>query len=160
MNDLLHRAEVLSRRLKERNETVAVAESSAGGLISAALVAMPGASAFFLGGAVVYTYTSREAFLGVTQASLGDIRPATEAYALRQARAVRERLGATWALAETGASGPTGNRYGDPVGHACFAVAGPIEAVLTVETGQGDRVANMWAFAAAALDLLDRSMAR
>ena len=159
MNDLLSRAERLALLLKDRRETVAVAESSAGGLISAALLAVPGASAYFLGGAVVYTYASREVFLDLPQAVLGEIRPATEAYAMRLAQAMRQRLGATWALAETGAAGPAGNRYGDSAGHACLAVAGPVERVVTLETGQRDRLRNMRAFAAAALDLLTQSMA-
>ena len=158
MNDLLSRAERLALLLKNRRETVAVAESSAGGLVSAALLAVPGASAYFLGGAVVYTYASREVFLDLPQAVLGEIRPATEAYAMRLAKAIRQRLGATWALAETGAAGPAGNRYGDSAGHACLAVAGPIERVVTLESGQRDRLGNMRAFAAAALDLLTQSM--
>jgi nicotinamide-nucleotide amidase len=158
MNDLLSRAERLALILKDRRETVAVAESSAGGLVSAALLAVPGASAYFLGGLVVYTYASREVFLGLSQLVLGEIRPATEAYAMRLAQAMRQRLGATWALAETGAAGPSGNRYGDSAGHACLAVAGPVERVVTLETGQQDRLGNMRAFAAAALDLLTQSM--
>jgi PncC family amidohydrolase len=160
MQDLLPLAERVAILLKDRRETVAIAESSAGGLVSAALVAMPGASAYFIGGAVVYTYASREVFLELPQAALGDVRPATEAYALLSARAARQRLAATWALAETGATGPTGNRYGDPAGHACIAVAGPVERAITLKTGQGDRLANMRAFAAAALDLLARCLAR
>ena len=158
MNDLLSRAERLALLLKNRRETVAVAESSAGGLVSAALLAVPGASAYFLGGAVVYTYASREVFLDLPQAELGEIRPATEAYAMRLAQAMRQRLGATWAVAESGAAGPAGNRYGDSAGHACLAVAGPIERVVTLETGQQDRLGNMRTFAAAALDLLTQSM--
>jgi nicotinamide-nucleotide amidase len=160
MKDLLPLAERVAILLKDRRETVAVAESSAGGLVSAALLAMPGASAYFLGGAVVYTYASREVFLDLPPVALGEIRPATEAYALRLAQAARQRLTATWALAETGAAGPTGNRYGDSAGHACLAVAGPVERAITIETGQGDRIANMRAFAAAALDLLAQCVAR
>lgn len=147
-------AERLAALLKERRETVAVAESSAGGLIAAALLAQPGASAYFLGGAVVYTYAARRLFLDLPDAALEGIRPATEAYARLLARVVRQRLGATWGLAETGATGPTGNRYGDPAGHACLAVAGPVDRAITLETGVADRLANMQAFAAAALELL------
>ena len=158
MKDLLPLAEKVAGLLKDRRETLAVAESSAGGLISAALLAQPGASAYFLGGAVVYTYASREVFLDVPQSALVGIRPATEPYALLLARAARQRLAATWALAETGATGPTGNRYGDAAGHACLAVAGPTERAITLETRQADRLANMRAFAAAALDLLARSL--
>jgi len=154
MTTLLPLAEKVAALLKDRRETVAIAESSAGGLISAALLAQPGASAYFLGAVVAYTYASRDAFLAPPAAALAGLRPATEPYALLVARTVRERLGATWGLAETGATGPTGNRYGDPAGHACLAVAGPAEAAVTLETGRTDRLANMRAFAAAALELL------
>ncbi len=142
--------------LKQRDETVAVAESSAGGLISAALVAVPGASAYYIGGTVVYTHEARRGLLGVVDDALGDIRPSTEPYALIKARAVRKSLSTTWGLSETGASGPTGNRYGDAAGHACFAVAGPVEKVVTLETGDADREANMETFAKAALDFLEK----
>ena len=154
MNDLLPLAAKAGALLKVREESVAVAESSAGGLVSAALLAVPGASAFFLGGAVVYTRQARSALLAIPDGALAGMRPATEAYALLVARTARQRLGATWALAETGATGPAGNRYGDAAGHACLAVAGKAERTITLETGSADRVANMRAFAAAALQLL------
>src|SRR5262249_57707375 len=83
-----------------------------------------------------------------------------EPYALLKARTIRELLGATWGLAETGATGPTGNRYGDAAGHACIAVTGPVERTMTLETGDGDREKNMWAFANRALELLETSLAR
>jgi nicotinamide-nucleotide amidase len=160
MNELTPLASSLGTLLKERNQTIAIAESSAGGLISAALLAVPGASAYFLGGAVVYTQAARRALLRVPDESLAGIRSSTEAYAGLKARTVRELLGATWGLAETGASGPTGNRYGDAAGHACIAVAGPVECVITVETHSPDREANMWKFAQAALELLQTSLRR
>jgi len=159
MKDLVPVAEKIAARLRARSETIAVAESSAGGLISAAFLAQPGASTYFLGGGVVYTYAARRLFLDLPDAALAGIRPATEAYARLLARTVRQRLGATWGLAETGAAGPAGNRYGDPAGHACLAIAGPVEAAITVETGETDRVANMRAFAAAALRLLVQQVA-
>jgi nicotinamide-nucleotide amidase len=144
----------IGARLKERKETIAIAESSAGGLISAALLAVPGASAYFLGGGVIYTQAARRGLLQVSDDAVTGIRSSTEAYALVKARTIRERLGATWGLAETGATGPTGNRYGDAAGHACLAIAGPVERAMTLETGQADREANMDAFAKAALELL------
>jgi nicotinamide-nucleotide amidase len=160
MNELLPYAEAVAALLKERHETVAVAESSAGGLVSAALLAVPGASAYFLGGVIVYTYGARGVFLGLSDSALANIRPATEPYALLLARTVRQRLSATWGFAETGATGPTGNRYGDPPGHACLAVTGPAERALTLETEAADRPANMRAFAAAALKLMAETLAR
>jgi PncC family amidohydrolase len=140
--------------LVQSRQTLAVSESSAGGLISAALLAIPGASAYFQGGGVIYTQNARRALLGIADDSVKGIRSSTEAYAMLGARAVREKLGTTWGLAETGASGPTGNRYGDAAGHACIAVAGPVERVITIETASADREANMWVFTRAALDLL------
>lgn len=148
----------LAERLKSRKETVAVAESSTGGLISAALLAVPGASAYFVGGAVVYTAKARMSLMGLTREAVAGMRSASEPYALLLARAARENLGATWGLSETGASGPTGNAYGDAAGHSCLAVSGPVELVVNLETGVGDRAANMQAFARAALELLGRAV--
>ena len=160
MNELDSLAASLGALLKARKETIAVAESSAGGLICAALLAVPGASAYFLGGGVIYTQAARRALLRVPDEAVKGIRSSTEAYALLKARTIRELLGATWGLAETGATGPTGNRYGDSAGHACLAVAGPVERAITLETGHGDREKNMWAFAKRALELLETSLGK
>jgi len=146
-------AEKIAGVLIARKETIAVAESSTGGLIAAALLAVPGASAYFLGGSVVYTRASRMALLGISDAEMQSLRASTEAYALLIAQRVRERHGATWGLGETGATGPTGNRYGDAAGHTCLSVSGPIERAITLETGSADRRANMDAFAKRALEL-------
>jgi nicotinamide-nucleotide amidase len=153
MDELYGLAEQIATLLIDRRETIAVAESSAGGLISAALLSVPGASAYFVGGGVVYTRTSRNALLAIPESSLEGVRASTEAYALLLARAVRERLGTTWAIGETGATGPTGNRYGDAPGHACLAVCGQSESTRTLETGKADRHENMSVFAAGALSL-------
>lgn len=154
MQTLLPIAEKIAALLKERGETVAIAESSTGGLISAALLAMPGASAYFVGGAVVYTRVSRAALLGITDADMAGLRASTEVYALMCAKRMRERHATVWGVGESGAAGPTGNRYGDAAGHSCMAVAGPVERAFTLETGSDDRQANMRAFAKRALDLL------
>jgi len=150
----------VGERLKARGETVAIAESSAGGLIAAALLAVPGASAYFRGGAVVYTGDAKERLLGQTREAVTSPRASTEGHALVLARAVRARLDATWGVGETGASGPTGNRYGDPPGHVCAGVAGPAgdERAATVETGAAGREGNMYAFALAALRLLEGAL--
>ena len=158
MRELVTIAGAIATLLKERKETIAVAESSAGGLISAALLAIPGASAYFLGGGVIYTGAARRALLRVPDDAVKGIRSSTEAYALVKARTIRELMGTTWGLAETGATGPTGNRYGDAAGHACLAVAGPVERAQTLETGDGDRERNMEAFAKAALELLQAAL--
>ena len=155
MPDLSSMAASVGQLLKDRGDTIAVSESSCGGLISASLVAVPGASAYYLGGAVVYTRASQQGLLDVPDEAMEGIRASTEEYAALNAATVRESLGATWGLSETGASGPTGNRYGDDAGHACIAVSGPVERVITIETGDSDREANMWVFAARALALLE-----
>jgi nicotinamide-nucleotide amidase len=148
----------LGDRLKAAGQTVAVAESSSGGLISAALLGVPGASKYYLGGAVVYTGKARMVLMDLPREAVAGMRSASEPYALLLARTARERFGATWGVSETGAAGPTGNGYGDAAGHTCIAVSGPVEMAVTVETGEADRAANMVAFAAAALELLKRAV--
>lgn len=141
--------------LTERKQTLAVAESSAGGLINAALVSVPGASAYYLGGCVIYTVTGREQLLGLTAEDMKGMRSASQAFAQLLAQRMRAKLGTTWGLSETGASGPGGNRYGDSPGHACIAVAGPVEAVITIDTGSAEREDNMWDFARRAVEFLE-----
>ncbi|NMJ44315.1 CinA family protein [Roseomonas sp. JC162] len=159
MEGLLPAARDVAEKLTARGQTVAVAESSAGGLVAAALLALPGASAYFLGGAVIYTRAARAGLLGVTDADMEGLRPSTEPYALLLAGRVRERLGADWGLAETGAAGPDGNRYGDAAGHACIAVVGPgIERVTTLDTGVSGRAQNMRAFATGLLRLTSEAL--
>ncbi len=157
MSQLAGLAQRVSAILKERSETVAVSETSAGGLISAALLAIPGASAYFIGGAVVYTHTARESMLEISLDDHPGMRSASEPYALLTASTISERLGATWGLSETGAAGPTGNGYGDAAGHTCIGVAGPSVAHSeTLETGLEDRVTNMDLFAEKALEVFER----
>jgi nicotinamide-nucleotide amidase len=151
-------AEEVGEQLRDRGETVAVAESSAGGLIAAALLSVGGASAYFQGGAVVYTRAAKAGLLALGEPELADPRPATEGHALVLARGARDALGTSWGIGETGAAGPTGNRYGDPAGHACIAVVGAGEWTTTVRTDRPDRAENMVAFAEAALRLLMRAL--
>jgi PncC family amidohydrolase len=158
MTEIEDVAEAIARRLVERGESVAVAESAAGGLIAAALLGVAGASAYFKGGVVVYNADGKERLAGMTAQQLGEHRPSTEPHTAMLASAIRDRLGATWAVAETGAAGPTGNRYGDAAGHVALAVAGPVERTQVVETGDADRRRNMEAFALAGLRLLQTAM--
>jgi len=148
----------IAARLIERGDTVAVAESSTGGLISAALLARPGASRYFIGGGVIYTQASRAFLLRIGDDAMAGLRASTEAYAGLLADTARTGMAATWGLAETGAAGPTGNRYGDSAGHSCSAVSGPVRLAATLETGRDDRAANMTQFACAALTLLRQAL--
>jgi nicotinamide-nucleotide amidase len=154
MKELVSVAEQIAAKLIARKETIAVAESSTGGLISAALLSVPGASAYFLGGAVVYTRDARRLLMDIPNDAMKGIRSSSEPYAQLLARQMRTRFATTWGLSETGATGPTGNRYGDAAGHCCMAIAGPVEKVITLETASNDRQANMQAFAKTALGLL------
>jgi len=154
MKELVGIAEQIAAKLVERKQTIAVAESSTGGLISAALLAVPGASAYFLGGAVVYTRDARRLLMDIPDEAMKGIRSASEPYAKLLASQMRQRFSTDWGLSETGATGPTGNRYGDAAGHSCMAVEGLKEAVFTLATGNADRQANMQVFAKTALNFL------
>ena len=160
MQDLVKVAEQIAARLVARKETIAVAESSTGGLISAALLAVPGASAYFLGSAVVYTRDARRILMDIPDDAMKGIRSASEVYAGLLASRIRERFSSHWGLSETGATGPTGNRYGDAAGHSCMAVAGVTTTAITLETGSADRLGNMHTFASTALNLLLKELSR
>ena len=149
----------VAARLIARRETIAVAESSSGGLIAAALLAVPGASAYFLGGAVVYTARARAGLVNIPREEMEGLRSSSEPYAQLLADSTRALMRADWGLSETGAAGPTGNSYGDAAGHTCVAISGPSRRVRTLETGSDDRAANMQAFAAEALQLLREALA-
>ncbi|MBV1961899.1 MAG: CinA family protein [Immundisolibacteraceae bacterium] len=158
MSQLSTVAAQVATQLKQAEQSIAVAESSTGGLISSALLAIPGASSYFLGGAVVYTLEARRELLGLSDAQLATLKPLTEEYVGVCARAIRLKLGATWGLAELGATGPAGTRYGHEPGICVLAVDGPVQLTRLIETGSGDREANMWRFVEAAIELLDQAM--
>lgn len=111
---------------------------------------------------MIYTGPGRTALLGITPQEMekrqAGMRSASEPFARLLAERVRQNLGATWGLAETGAAGPSGNRYGDAPGHACIAVAGPFASAITLATGSAEREANMWEFARRAIELLAACM--
>ena len=160
MKELVGIAEKIAVKLIERKQTIAIAESSTGGLISAALLSVPGASAYFLGGGVVYTRDARLILMDISDEAMKGLRSASEPYAQLLASQVRMRFATDWGLSETGATGPAGNRYGDAAGHSCMAVAGPQQAVFTLETGSADRQANMQKFASTALNLLLENLSK
>ncbi|MBI5258189.1 MAG: CinA family protein [Burkholderiales bacterium] len=145
-------------KLAARGETIAVAESSAGGLISAALLARAGASAYYFGGVVLYTRRSRRLLTTLGADDTQGMRSSSPPWARLLAQHQRTRFRATWGLAETGAAGPSGNTYGDPAGHTCLAVDGPLPQERTLRTGEADRTRNMLAFALAALALLEQAI--
>src|SRR5271163_5334968 len=160
MKELVAVAERIAAKLIERRQTIAVAESSTGGLISASLLAVPGASAYFLGSAVVYTRDARRILMDIPDDAMKGIRSASEVYAKLLSNRIRERFSSDWGLSETGATGPTGNRYGDAAGHSCIGIAGLEASAMTLETGSSDRFDNMHVFASTALNFLLQNLER
>lgn len=144
--------------LKQRSETIGVAESSTGGLISASLLAVPGASAYFLGGTVIYTNRARNKLLGIEKNLLDQQKPMTEAYVTLCAQTIKKQLNATWGLAELGATGPAATPYGHDPGLCVLAVVGPLTMVRRLETNSDDREANMRIFMEGAFDLLNEAL--
>jgi PncC family amidohydrolase len=155
LNDEQQRlASEIATQLTERGETVAVAEATAGGLISAALLSVAGASRYYAGGGVVYTLGSRTALAGVPAEEYANYRGTTPEMIASLAESLRERLGATWCIAESGLAGPTGGRSGAPAGRTTIGVAGPVARTEVIETGLSDREANMVEFTTRSLAFL------
>ena len=148
----------IASQLTERGETVAVAEATAGGLISAALLWVAGASRYYAGGGVVYTLGSRTALAGVPAEQYENYRGTTPEMLATLAESMRLRLGATWCIAESGLAGPTGGRFGAPAGRTTVSVAGPVVRTEVIETGLSDREANMVEFATRGLSFLSRAI--
>jgi PncC family amidohydrolase len=160
LKNLINLSTKIGRILKSNSNTISVAETSAGGLLSASLLAVPGASAYFLGGGVIYTQESRRILLNLNDTEMVGIRSSSEPYAELLARTIKNNFGSNWGISETGAAGPTGNRYGDAAGHTCIAVSGPVSEVITLETESNDRERNMEAFALAALKLFEKCLTK
>ena len=152
--ETLRLADRAAALLKGSNQTIGIAESSSGGLISAHLLAIPGASKYFIGGSVIYTRVAQKGLLKVKDEQMEGLRASTEEYASLNAKTIKDTLDTNWGLSETGATGPAGNRYGDSAGHSCIAVSGPISRAITIETGVDQRENNMNCFARKALEFL------
>lgn len=146
--------------LRRRGEKVAVADGATGGLLAASLLTVPGAREFFVGGGVVYSFRARDVLFDLPRDAYAGMRGASEDYALLQARAIRDNFGAQWGLAESGSVGGSNHPSGAPAGCSCAAVAGPdgFEFVRVTETGSDERIANMEAFARAALQTLEDAL--
>ena len=149
----------IAERLKARGEKIAVADGATGGLVSASLLTVPGAMAFYIGGGVVYSARSREVLFDLGPKAFAGTRPVTPDYALVQARGIRDRFGVEWGLAESGSVGGSVHPGGVGSGTSVVAVVGPgVELTRLTETGSDERIANMQAFTAAALALLEEAL--
>ena len=160
MEELTLISNEIAKILIERGDTIAVAETSAGGLVSASLLSVPVASSYYLGGGVLYTHQSRKILLGIPDSEMKGIRSSSEPYAQLLAVTIRNKFKTTWGISETGAAGPTGNRYGDNPGHTCVSVSGPVDDIKTVETNSQNRSKNMMTFSSEALNLLRECLLR
>lgn len=158
MKELSKLCEPIADRLKANKQTVSVSESSTGGLISAALLSIPGASAYYKGGSVIYTLASRKIFLNLSKQDVEGLEPMTESMALRFAEKTKEVLDSDWAIAELGIAGPTGSPYGVDPGTSVVAISGPSDNFVRIETGNTDRESNMMDFTKSALQLLSRTL--
>ena len=146
--------------LRRRGEKVAVADGATGGLVAASLLTVPGALDFFVGGGVVYSFRARDVLFALPREAYAGMSGASEDYALLQARAIRDNVGAQWGLAESGSVGGSNHPSGAPAGRSCAAVVGPdgFEFVRVTETGSDERIANMEAFTRAALQTLEDAL--
>ena len=158
MKELSKLCEPIADRLKANKQTISVSESSTGGLISAALLSIPGASAYYKGGSVIYTLASRKIFLNLSKQDVEGLEPMTESMALRFAEKTKEVLDSDWAIAELGIAGPTGSPYGVDPGTSVVAISGPSDNFVRIETGNTDRESNMMDFTKSALQLLWRTL--
>lgn len=154
MEALLPLAKKVADLLKKRGETIAIGESSVGGLVAASLVAQAGASAFYVGGTVIYTPQAGRVLRAGAGVDLKGQTPLTPGFVEAIAAGFRAQMGTDWATAEMGAAGPSGSPYGPGPGTGAIAVAGPVSRGRLVQTGSADRIGNMRSFGQAKLALL------
>ncbi|MAV67327.1 MAG: damage-inducible protein [Gammaproteobacteria bacterium] len=157
MMTLTHMAEEVAELLRRRGDTIVVAETSTGGLISSALLAVPGASAYYKGGSVLYTYESRKKLLGIKGQDVEGLAPMSEAMVMAFAQKAQAQFASTWAIAELGIAGPTGVVYGE-AGSNVIGIAGPNPVSALLNTGSSEREDNMWRFTGHALSLLCKAL--
>ena len=162
LHDLHPQALRIAEALRARGEKVAVADGATGGLIMASLLTVPGALNFFKGGGVVYSFKTRNVLFDLPRDAYDGMVSASEDYALLQARAIRDRMGASWGIAESGSAGSSKHPMGVVSGRSVAAIAGPdgVEEVATLETDSDDRIDNMQAFTRNALNLLEQIVTR
>ncbi|MCL7451850.1 MAG: CinA family protein [Anaerolineae bacterium] len=146
--------EELGDLLGEKGLTLAVAESCTGGLLGHRITNVPGSSAYFLGGFVVYSVEAKEQVLGVRHETLMTHGAVSEETALQMARGARERFGADLAVSVTGIAGPTGGTPQKPVGLVYIALVAPDDERCRRSVWQGDRLHNKEQSVDAALNLV------
>lgn len=150
--------ETVLRLARERDVTLATAESCTGGLIGGALTGVPGSSDSFLGGVISYADDVKTHILGVDPGLISAVGAVSDAVALAMACGAQDHLGADFVVSVTGVAGPGGSSGEKPVGTVWFAVAGPEGARAEVRTFPGDRETVRARSVMTALDLLRRAL--
>jgi len=133
--------------LLAHEETVAVCESSSGGLVSACLLSIPGASAYFIGGGVLYSYAIRKAIVNMGTEEHMRYGGSTPELISEMAKNFNNKIAATWVIGEGGAAGPSKSPYGHNAGYTALAIVGPVCRTQVIETGSANRIENMSEFA-------------
>lgn len=159
--------------LRSRNQTLAISEAACGGLISAYIVSVPGASNFYIGGKLVYSLKQRLKLSGWSEEEISNYMGPSQQVALKLARTAKYELGSTYVLSETGFAGPSNNLHiqnndengesdkelmddkSQSVGTVYLGLSGPNgEASTWKNTGNVDRAKNMSEFAKLGLEFL------
>lgn len=149
---------VVVRALTARQETIALAESCTGGYIASRVTDVPGASAVFRGGYVVYSNQAKQACLGVRSETLETHGAVSEATAREMAEGARARMNATYALAVTGIAGPSGGTPDKPVGTVYIGLAGGGPTLVLRQVNRSDRASFKFVTSQQALEMLRRRL--
>lgn len=152
-------AERAGRRLLEREQSLATAESCTGGLIGHLITEIPGSSAYYLGGAVAYSNAAKCSLLGVDDGVIETMGAVSADVALQMAIGVRRAFSSFWGIGTTGIAGPGGGTPEKPVGLVFIAVAGPHDHAVERFVFEGTRSAVKQKTANAALNLLLEQLA-
>jgi len=151
---------VIGQVLRERNQTLATAESCTGGYLAHLITAEAGSSDYYLGSVIAYANTIKTRLLEVNVHDLTMAGAVSEEVVGEMAQGARHRLGADWALATSGIAGPGGATPAKPVGTVCLACAGPNGVRTRTVHFRRDRAGNIESASVAALTMLWRALTR
>lgn len=150
--------QLVGRLLKEKKQTLSLAESCSGGLIAHLVTSVPGSSVYFMGGVVSYSYESKTNMLGVTTDTLEKFGAVSEEVVIQMAEGARKEFKTDWAVSASGIAGPDGGMEGKPVGTVWIAVAGPNGVKAKKFQFGGDRERNIAVTAITALNMLRKQL--
>ena len=131
--------EEVGRLLRQRGDTLAIAESLTGGLVASMVTDVPGSSEYFIEGVVTYSNKAKMARLGVKEATLIAVGAVSEEVAVEMAEGIRRTAGTDWGISTTGIAGPTGDTEDKPLGLVYVSVVGPGVVEVRRDVFPGDR---------------------